>query len=215
MRRALERARLPLFTGRTRILALAGGVVLAGFGISSMLWADLGIGPYDLLIDGVASQLGVTFGVSSVLLSAAIALLGWRLGGPVGPATFVLVIGLGPVIDLWGWLYPAVPDVLPVRILALVGGLVLAAYGISTVIASRFGAGPVEVLMLALTSWGWSVGWVRTAMEVVMFATGWALGGAIGFGTVFIAVAIGHLFATFLPAETRGDVAAAEASSPS
>ncbi|QBI19599.1 hypothetical protein ER308_08565 [Egibacter rhizosphaerae] len=202
--------RLPVFTGRARPAALAAGVLIAGFGISSMLWAELGIGPYDLLIDGVATQLGVTFGVASVLLSGIVTVLGWRLGGEVGPATVLLVFALGPIIDLWGWLYPEVPELLAARLLALIGGLALAAYGLSMVIAARFGAGPVEVLMLALTGRGWSVGRVRTVMELTMFLTGWLLGGAIGLGTVVIAVSIGHLFSAFLPAEVRGDRAARE-----
>lgn len=205
LRRALARVRLPVFTGRTRFLALPGGVVLAGLGVSSMLWADLGIGPYDLFIDGVAHQLGTTFGVASVLLSAAFVLTGWLLGGPVGPATLVLVLVLGPVIDVWGALYPAAPDALAPRVLALVAGVTVTAFGISTVIATRFGAGPVEVLMLALTRHGWPVARVRTLMEIAMFAAGWLLGGAVGLGTAFVAVVIGHLFAAFLPHEVRGD----------
>lgn len=50
---------------------------------------------------------------------------------------------------------------------------------------------------------GWSVRLVRTGIEVAVLATGWALGGNVGLGTVLYAVSIGPLAQFFLPALTH------------
>ncbi|HAQ33807.1 MAG TPA: hypothetical protein DCQ53_00365, partial [Alphaproteobacteria bacterium] len=46
---------------------------------------------------------------------------------------------------------------------------------------------------------GWSIRLVRTGIEIVVLAAGWALGGTAGIGTVLFAVAIGPLVQAFLP----------------
>ena len=46
---------------------------------------------------------------------------------------------------------------------------------------------------------GWSVKRVRTAIELLVVAVGWVLGGSVGLGTVIYALAIGPLIHLFLP----------------
>jgi uncharacterized membrane protein YczE len=46
----------------------------------------------------------------------------------------------------------------------------------------------------------WSIGVVRTGLEVSVVVVGWALGGVLGVGTVLYAVAIGPLVQRLLPA---------------
>lgn len=203
--RAREFVRLPAIRGRTRLVTLPLGAIIGGGGISLTLWAGLGLGPYDLLIDGVSEVLGTTFGVASVVTSVVVVFTGWRLGGPVGPGTIVTMLGIGPMVDAWGWLLPASPEVLWLQVVGLLVGLVTLGFGLSLVVASNLGGAPVEVLMLGLAGRGLSLPWVRTLMEITMAATGWALGGMLGLGTVVIALAIGHILALFLPKELRPD----------
>ncbi len=46
---------------------------------------------------------------------------------------------------------------------------------------------------------GHSIRVVRTSIEVVVLAAGWALGGTVGVGTVVFALSIGPLVHVFLP----------------
>ena len=86
------------------------------------------------------------------------------------------------------------------RILLFVAGVVLNAVATAMYIGSRFGAGPRDGLMTGLNRrTGWSIRLVRTAIEVVVVAVGWALGGTFGVGTVVFALVIGPLIQVFLP----------------
>ena len=201
---------LPRWQGRARWGALLAGCLVAGGGIALTLLADLGVGPYDVLNSGVAAQLGVTFGLASVLVSTLFVAVGWRLGAVVGPGTLVAMLGIGPSVDAWSLLLPGSVEGLAVQGGLLVIGLVAIAFGLSLVIAANLGAGPMEVLMLGLSGRGVPLRWVRTGLEIGVFATGWALGGQVGVGTVVIALAIGHLIAAFVPS----DVGATGRSSP-
>jgi uncharacterized membrane protein YczE len=77
----------------------------------------------------------------------------------------------------------------------VLNGLATAAY-----VGARLGPGPRDGLMTGFAArTGRSVRLVRTAIEVVVLATGWLLGGTAGVGTVLYAVAIGPLTQAFLP----------------
>ncbi len=143
----------------------------------------------------------MTFGLASVVVSTLFVAVGWRLGASVGPGTLVAMLGIGPSVDAWSLLLPGAVDGLVVQAGLLAVGLVAIALGLSLVIAADLGAGPMEVVMLGLSGRGVPLRWVRTSLEIGVFATGWALGGQAGVGTVIIALAIGHLIAAFVPSD--------------
>jgi uncharacterized membrane protein YczE len=67
-------------------------------------------------------------------------------------------------------------------------------------IGSQLGPGPRDGFMTGLSRIsGRSIRFVRTAIEVAVVALGWALGGAVGLGTVLYAAAIGPLAQLMLP----------------
>lgn len=178
---------------------VAGCAVLA-LGIAAALEAGLGVGPYDVLIDGLANRLGVTFGVASVGLGAVFVLAGWGLGGPVGLGTVVAVALVGPLVDGWRMLVPA-PDAVVAQAGQLAAAVPVIALGLGLMIAARLGVGPMEVVMLGLVGRGVPLRWVRTALEVAVAGSGWALGGTLGVGTVVIALTLGHALAAVTPRE--------------
>lgn len=193
--------RLPWLAGRTRVLGVVLGCVVAAAGIAMTLQAGLGVGPFDVLVSGLAFRLGVSFGVASVLMSTAAAIVGRVLGAHVGPGTFVSMLAVGPLIDAWRLVLPE-----PVHVVwqtaLLVVGLVVLSLGLSLLIVARLGAGPVEVLMLGLSGRGLAMRWVRTIMEITFCVAGIVLGGQFGAGTIFIAVFVGHVIAFFVPRDT-------------
>ncbi len=94
-----------------------------------------------------------------------------------------------------------VPDAhaLAARVPLLVAGIVLNGVATGLYIAASFGPGPRDGLMTGLHRiTGRSIRLVRTAIEVAVVATGFALGGTVGIGTVLYAVAIGPLAQLFL-----------------
>lgn len=189
---------LPPLRGRARLPGLVVGCAVLALGIAAALEAGLGVGSYDVLVDGLAERLGVTFGVASVGLGALFVLAGWALGGPVGLGTLVAVALVGPLVDGWRLWVPA-PDAVAVQAGQLALAVPVIAVGLGLMIAARLGVGPMEVVMLGLAGRGVALRWVRTGLEVAVAATGWVLGGTLGVGTVVIALTLGHALAAVVP----------------
>ncbi len=88
---------------------------------------------------------------------------------------------------------------LAVRIPLLLAGIVLNGVATGLYISASFGPGPRDGLMTGLHQrTGRSIRLLRTAIEVAVVATGFALGGTVGVGTLLYALAIGPLAQLFL-----------------
>lgn len=151
-----------------------------------------------MLHQGLAERTGLTMGVVSIIVGAVVLLL-WvpiRQRPGLGTVSNVFVVGLAMDGTL-----ALVPDAdgLPLRITLLIAGIVLNGVATGLYIAARFGPGPRDGLMTGLHRLtGRSIRLVRTAIEVAVVATGFALGGSVGIGTVAYALAIGPLAQLFL-----------------
>ena len=182
-----------------RLVQLYAGLVLYGFSMALMIEAALGLNPWDVLHDGLAARVPLTFGQVTIAVGALV-LLAWiplRQRPGVGTVSNVVVIGLA--VDASLALLPA-PDSLPVRAGWLAAGIVLNAVATAAYIGARLGPGPRDGLMTGLVMrTGGSVRLVRTLLEVSVLATGWLLGGTVGVGTVAYALAIGPLVYVLLP----------------
>ncbi len=75
------------------------GILLAGLGTALYTSADLGAGPRDGLMIGLTRRLNVPVAIVRNGIELMAALLGWRLGGPLGLGTIVVALGLGPSVQ--------------------------------------------------------------------------------------------------------------------
>src|SRR3546814_19545124 len=62
-----------------RLFQLFWGLGLYGFSMALMLRADLGLDPWDVLHQGLAPRLGLSFGMTVNLVGAIVLLLWWPL----------------------------------------------------------------------------------------------------------------------------------------
>jgi uncharacterized membrane protein YczE len=156
-----------------------------------MKQASLGLGPWDVLNDGLAQLTGIQLGTASIVVGALVLLL-WipiREKPGVGTLTNTLLIGL--FTDMALSVVRSVSGLL-LQSVWLIAGLLLAGLGSVLYLGSQLGAGPRDGLMLGLSrKTGWSLHLTRTALEISVLVAGWLLGGAVGVGTVLIAFAIG------------------------
>ena len=184
----------PLFNIRLgRWAKLLAGLAFVGLGVAFTKQANLGLGPWDVLGDGLAQLIGIELGTASIIIGVLVLLL-WipiREKPGIGTLTNILLIGafmniaLGVVQSASGIFLQSV---------WLTAGLLLIGLGSVLYLGSQLGAGPRDGLMLGLSSkTGWSVRLTRTALEIAALIGGWLLGGAIGVGTVIIALTIGPL----------------------
>jgi uncharacterized membrane protein YczE len=189
-------------TGRRvprRLLQLYAGLALYGLSMALFLRSQLGNMPWDVLHQGIARFVPVSFGTITIA-TGVLVLLGWiplRQRPGLGTVSNVLVIGI--VVDLALRALPT-PTHLAVRAAFLVAGVVLNALATACYIGARFGPGPRDGLMTGIVArYGWPTRRVRTVLEVAVVAVGFALGGTLGVGTLVYALAVGPLVHPLLP----------------
>lgn len=175
-----------------RLRRLLTGLVTMGAGIGLMADADLGLGPWDVLHQGLAERTGLTLGMLNILVGAAVLALWIPLRQRPGIGTVLNVVIIGLVVDATLAVLPEL-DVLAVQVAAMVGGVVLMGVGSGLYIGAGLGPGPRDGLMTGVADRGHTVRSVRTVLEVTVLALGWLLGGTVGAGTVVQALAIGPL----------------------
>ncbi|MFF1359270.1 YitT family protein [Streptomyces sp. NPDC058297] len=181
-----------------RLLQLYVGLALYGVSSGLLVEAGLGLEPWGVLHQGLAELTGLSIGVVSIIVGALVLLLWIPIKQRPGLGTVSNVFVVGIAMD--GAL-AVVPDVhaLGIRIPLMAAAIVLNGVATGLYIAASFGPGPRDGLMTGLhRRTGRSIRLARTTIEIAVVATGFALGGTIGVGTVLYAVSIGPLAQVFL-----------------
>jgi uncharacterized membrane protein YczE len=182
-----------------RFVQLFIGLFLYGIGIALIVRGELGVGPWDVLTQGIMKQTGLSFGLITVIMSGVVLLLWIPIRQRPGFGTIVNALLVGPAADVGLWLIPTGLD-LWVRVLLLATGILVLAAATGLYIGAHFGPGPRDGLMTGLHRvTGWRIWIVRTGIELVVLAGGWLLGGNVGIGTVAFALLIGPLCGYTIP----------------
>ena len=177
---------------------LLAGLLLYGLSLALVVRAGLGVAPWDVLHQGLARTTGLSIGTWVVLMSALVLLLWVPLRQRPGVGTLANAVLVGVSLDAC---LAVLPDLegLPVRVAALVAGVLLNAVATAAYIGARLGPGPRDGLMTGIAARGYPVRVVRTGIEVAVLVTGVLLGGTVGIGTLVYAVGIGPLVHPLLP----------------
>lgn len=182
-----------------RLIRLLIGLFLYGFTMAMMVESTLGLDPWDVFHEGLASHLPLTFGQVVILVGAVVLVLWIPLRQMPGVGTVLNVLVIGLAAD-FGIAVIAQPDALWLRALLLVGGIVGNGFAGALYIGAQLGSGPRDGLWLGLVRrTGHSVRMWRTVIELTVLAVGFVLGGTVGLGTVLYAVTIGPIVQFFLP----------------
>jgi len=200
----MSESRTPASELRNRLVRLYVGLVGFGVSLALMVRARLGLGPWDVLHQGLARRTGVEIGWIVIAVGGAL-LLAWlplRQRPGIGTLSNVVVVGLAVNAALR--MLP-VPRVLPLRAAFLVSGIVANGAATGLYIGAGLGPGPRDGLMTGLASRGLSIRAARTLLELSVLVVGAALGGSIGVGTLAYAASIGPLAHHFIPHFTVGE----------
>ncbi|ADV67281.1 YczE/YyaS/YitT family protein [Deinococcus maricopensis] len=185
-------ARTASWPTAARSALLLVGLLLFGASVRLMLDARVGVGPWDALNAGLVQHVPITFGQGSILIGAVLVALAyaWLRVRP-GLGTVLNMVLIGVFIDLLAPFSPH-PTALPVQWAQFAFGVLLMGFATGTYIASRFGAGPRDGLVLGLGErYAWPVARVRTGVELLVVAVAVVLGGPVGWGTLAFALSIG------------------------
>lgn len=182
-----------------RLFQLFWGLGLYGFAMALMLRANLGLDPWDVLHQGLAPRLGLSFGMTVNLIGAVVLLLWWPLRQRPSIGTVCNILAIGTAVDLSLMILPS-PEGYAMRFAWLVAGIVLNGIAGGAYIGAGLGPGPRDGLMTGFCRrTGLPVKWVRTGIEIAVLAIGWLLGGTVGLGTLLYAMTIGWIVHHALP----------------
>ncbi|MGI1658704.1 MAG: YczE/YyaS/YitT family protein [Desulfitobacterium sp.] len=176
-----------------RIIYLLFGTSLLSVGIVMTMQANLGYAPWDVFHRGISDTIGMSIGNVSIVASIIICLFVVLLGEKLGFGTLVNIFVIGIFMDLL-LSFEIIPEMqnFVSGLIMLIVGLFICAYSSYLYIASGFGAGPRDSLMVALERLTkLSVGVCRGTIEVLVCLMGWILGGPVGIGTIISAFGIG------------------------
>ncbi|WP_235201425.1 membrane protein YczE [Microbacterium sp. CH12i] len=174
------------------------GLFLYGIGIAFIVRGEIGAAPWDVLSQGIARHVPLSFGVITILVSVVVLVLWLPLRQRFGIGTVLNALLVGPSADVGLMLIPP-GQPLWLRIAFFVIGLLVLAAATGLYIGAHFGPGPRDGLMTGLHNrTGWPIWIVRTGLEVTVVAIGWALGGNVGLGTLTFALLVGPLCQYFM-----------------
>ena len=198
-----------------RVLILFIGLVIAHFGVTLFLLADLGSDPFNVFIQGLfriissiwASPLLTHGRVHMAISFIIIIILLFVDRSYVRIGTVICMVFGGPIIDVFTKLLAplAIGEMgLAARIAVNCVGCVILAYGMTVVITSEAGTGPNDLVAVVISDrLKKKFGVTRVVVDVCFALIGFLLGGKLGIGTVICAFLVGTVASVFMPVNRR------------
>ena len=174
------------------------GITMIGIGVAFNYMANLGLGPWGVLHDGISKTINITYGQAGILTSLISLLLWIPLKQKPGIATIFDAFWIGLTADFIINIIP-ISQTLIIQILYLITGITLIGLGTAIYVGGDLGAGPRDGIMVGLEKLGLKIGTARTLLEFVAFSIGFLLGGKIGIASIIIVLSIGRVLQVFMP----------------
>lgn len=175
-----------------RVFILCLALFIFGLGDSLLIVSNLGNAPWSVLAQGISSQLGITIGTATLLVSAMVLAMWLPLKERPGFGTVMNILIIAGAIDVGLYLFPEQNAIIP-RLSYVFLGIAMVGIGSAFYITCGLGPGPRDGWMTALHNrTGVRVGRVRLGIELTVLTLGWLLGGTVGLGTALFALLIGH-----------------------
>jgi len=194
-----------------RACILMVGLTIAHLGVTLFLLSDLGADPFNVFVQGIFRNVDtiapaglLTHGRTHMTISLLIIFVLLFVDRSYIKVGTVLCMACGgPIIDFFSWLFnmilPAERHML-IRVLMLVLGCVILAYGMTIVIKSDAGTGPNDLVAVVISDKihrKFSI--VRLIVDGVFALVGFILGGIVGAGTLVCIALVGPVAGIFLP----------------
>jgi uncharacterized membrane protein YczE len=179
-----------------RFTKLNVGLFIYGLGIAMLVHAKIGIPPWDVFAQGISKQTGLTFGWSTVVVSAIVLVCWLPLKQKYGIGTVLNGLLIGVWCDFWTPFLPEFTEYWQ-HLLEFIIAMLIVATATGMYISSHLGKGPRDGIMVGTAELlGWPFWIVRTMFEATVLTIGWLMGGQVREGTLIFAVCIGYLMQT-------------------
>lgn len=180
-----------LSSGLRRSALFTCGVLLGSFCYAVTIRSGLGLGPLFVLQDGISLHTGMTIGDAVMVTGVGCVLGALCLRTVPGPGTVCYPFVSGLFLN---WVLPRLPTIhgLGFRLAAVVLATFAMALGGACAFRAALGVSAYDSIMLGLHRMtGRPLAPLRLGMELTVLLAGWALGGAVGVGTVITGLCIG------------------------
>lgn len=177
------------------------GLFSLSFGISLIIKAGLGAGPWDAFFVALSENLGLTVGSWTFIVGFLLILInGLLLKERPDFSALITMFLIGSFIDFW--LLIALSGIelnaLPFRSFILITGILFCGAGIASYLQSSFARNPIDHSMIVFHKLtGKSLSFSKTFLEVMILIIAFIIGGPIGIGTLLVAFGIGPLIQFF------------------
>lgn len=188
-----------------RVILLLVGLTIAHLGVTLFLLADLGSDPFNVMIQGLHRMVGIgSHGTVHMVICFVIILALLVIDRSyVRIGTFLCMLLGGPIIDVFTLMLQGMVNSgshMVVRILAVVLGCGILAFGMTIVIKSEAGTGPNDLVAVVISDkLRWKFGAVRIAVDMAFALVGFVLGGTVGLGTIICLAVVGPVAQAFMP----------------
>ncbi|MGL5548759.1 MAG: YczE/YyaS/YitT family protein [Culicoidibacterales bacterium] len=173
------------------------GMIFIGFGVAAIITSNLGAGSFDAFIAGLASQIGLTLGLTMNLIAITFLLVA-AIVERKAPRFLSLItsIILGAIIDFW--MLVVFQDIVAVTLLSrwffLIAGSLAISFGVPLMISSRMPLNPTDVPVIVMTEQlGLKIGTAKLIFDGTMLILAFLLAGPIGIGTIVITLSLGPI----------------------
>jgi uncharacterized protein (TIRG00374 family) len=196
-------------TSKSKLLMYLSGCLCFSLGVKLFIDADLGVDPFHAMTIGLVEVVDVPYlqiGFMDASVTAALLILWMVWNGRLAPlSTFITMVLTGSLVDLWNWLeLETITGSLGSRVLPMLAGLALNAYGSALIIMSGIGIRVVDLVALTLVNrLGCRFYLAKLALEGGFLAVGLLLGGPLGIATFAFVLVVGPFVEPFIWANQR------------
>ena len=170
---------------------LCFGLTLFGLGEGLLIVSFTGASPWSVLAQGISSNVNLSIGTITLLISIAVLILWVPLSQKPGIGTIFNALIIALMIDLCIKFVPT-PSNYIYQLFLAIAAVLMVGIGGGIYLASNLGAGPRDGLMIGLQkASNLPIAAVRAILEISVVSIGWYLGGIVGVGTLLFAFGIG------------------------
>jgi uncharacterized protein len=186
-----------------RLLFYLIGIAIACLGVTFLLKANVGAGPWDIVNIALVEKIGFTFGTWVIFFQVVFLFVNAFMlkKRPEYESVFTLVVW-GLMMDFWTEIVfkDLVLTALPATMKwgAFLMGILLIGIGVGIYLTSNLPRMPYDGTMLAISDrFKVDINISRTILEGTALVMAFVLGGKIGIGTILIVLLIGNVIQFF------------------
>ncbi|WP_052158863.1 YitT family protein [Halobacillus sp. BBL2006] len=185
------------------------GIVILTLGIALTIQSKLGTSPFDALLVGLYRTFGLTIGSWEIVVGLTMIIFN-SIAEKRRPEMIALFTSFltGAGIDFWVHIFRGMiePGTIIPQFVCLLLGLIISGLGIAVNIQADFAPNPFDRMMLVLRNLtGLNVSLSRGIISIALVIIAAFFGGAIGIGTLIIAVLSGFVIHVFMGIINRLD----------